>query len=310
MQPVYITDPNWLTTFPHLVAPLPDECLAGLLLRCDEANDWVGGTTLAHILRSIKPRPSKLWVDTPNLITSSVLNLSELAQLLAIPTSVLLSTTYGVELNRISVSYFARYKDLAPSYVFHLCPECLRHDRLLRRVLALPQIKCCLLHQVTLLKECQCGMNFRLFPRKTYPFTCHKCGLDWATLPRIPGHRENIVLGQKYWLHYEFFFSKGTPLLREHASLLINQKLMERYGAKFFPRNWWGRNEEHSNHSHIPLSVLVSALVYFDLTPQDILTYEGPLQRRYGKWRKFYYSSVMEIFANSLLINENGGNSS
>ena len=46
MQPVSITDPAWRTTFPLVVAPLAEEWLAGLLLRCDEVNRWDSGTTL------------------------------------------------------------------------------------------------------------------------------------------------------------------------------------------------------------------------------------------------------------------------
>jgi hypothetical protein len=53
MQPVYITDPAWRTTFQHLVAPLPNEWLLGLLLRCDEVNDWNSGTTFTLFRHSI-----------------------------------------------------------------------------------------------------------------------------------------------------------------------------------------------------------------------------------------------------------------
>jgi hypothetical protein len=54
MQTIYISDPEWQETFPHRVAPLPDEWLPGLLLRCDEVNDWDSGKTLMHLRRSTK----------------------------------------------------------------------------------------------------------------------------------------------------------------------------------------------------------------------------------------------------------------
>jgi hypothetical protein len=49
MRDIHIADPAWRTTFPHLVAPLPHEWLAGVLLRCDERNCWGSGTTLGHV---------------------------------------------------------------------------------------------------------------------------------------------------------------------------------------------------------------------------------------------------------------------
>jgi len=52
MEPIYISDPAWQTTFPHLVAPLDDEWLAGLLLRCDEVNGWDSGETVSSLLRA------------------------------------------------------------------------------------------------------------------------------------------------------------------------------------------------------------------------------------------------------------------
>ena len=52
MQTLSLGDPHWFTTFPRRVAPLPDEWLAGLLLRCDETNHWESGETFRYLLRS------------------------------------------------------------------------------------------------------------------------------------------------------------------------------------------------------------------------------------------------------------------
>ena len=46
MPTIYISDPEWQETFPHWVAPLQDEWLAGLLLRCDEVNDCFNHCTI------------------------------------------------------------------------------------------------------------------------------------------------------------------------------------------------------------------------------------------------------------------------
>ncbi len=54
MHAIHISDPAWRTTFPHLVAPLPNEWIAGVLLRCDERNFWGSGTALGHVLRKGK----------------------------------------------------------------------------------------------------------------------------------------------------------------------------------------------------------------------------------------------------------------
>src|SRR5712692_4669670 len=104
MQTIYIDDPAWQTTFQHLVAPQHDEWLPGLLLRCDEVNHWESRATLAHLLRLGPEKFHRCWrTGTPNLIVipHSSLNLDYLDQLLAIPASALLATTYHAELARI-----------------------------------------------------------------------------------------------------------------------------------------------------------------------------------------------------------------
>jgi hypothetical protein len=104
MQSIPISDPAWLTTFPHRVAPLPDEWLAGLLLRSDEVNHWESRTTLTHLLAPGPEKFHRCWrTETPNLIViqSSALHLDSLAQLLALPTNMLIATTYHMELARL-----------------------------------------------------------------------------------------------------------------------------------------------------------------------------------------------------------------
>jgi len=99
MQRVHISDDAWMMTFPHRVAPLPDEWLPGLLLRCDEVNQWDSGTTLAH-LRRMHARKS-YWLRANNFITLPVEILNDLAEWLGGSLKALLATTYQVELARI-----------------------------------------------------------------------------------------------------------------------------------------------------------------------------------------------------------------
>jgi hypothetical protein len=98
MQQVQIADLAWLTTFPHRVMPQDDEWLAGLLLRCDEANHWECRTTLAHFFRSSKGKPLNGTLDFV-LVASWMLEALE--QRLMIPRRMLLATTYHAELARL-----------------------------------------------------------------------------------------------------------------------------------------------------------------------------------------------------------------
>ncbi len=76
MHHIPLADPAWRTTFPHLVAPLPNEWIAGLLLRCDEANFWGSGTTLGHILR---PESKRTAMNELSSIVPTVIDLEALA---------------------------------------------------------------------------------------------------------------------------------------------------------------------------------------------------------------------------------------
>ncbi len=222
MQSVTLDDPVWRTTFPHRVMPLTDEWLPGLLLRCDETNHWTSRTTFDYVLSSGKGRFDKTWrAGKPYLDFPASFYLDYLAELLAIPKSELLATTYQVELSRL-------YEIIAPHPVFvgrfspfHLCPICVTEARLLRRILILPHITLCPQHQVILLKQCQCGAPLRPFHRQALPFTCHVCGVDWADLPRIQASGERLVLEQKIVSWYEFLFYHGVSLTRRHLMQFI-----------------------------------------------------------------------------------------
>ncbi len=93
--------PNWLSSFPHVVEPYPDEWFAGLLLRCDEMNHRESGTTFRYLLRSTTHPgfgPGSSFVVIPEAM------LHYLAQRLTLSVECLLATTYASSLARLYVT--------------------------------------------------------------------------------------------------------------------------------------------------------------------------------------------------------------
>ena len=274
MHAIYLDDPTWPTTFPHLVEPGHDEWLPGLLLRCDEVNGWESGTTLAELLRSsgryfLKGKPS--WTVVP----SSVLKL--LSQVLAVPMSTLVATTYHSDLARLYDTSSPHPTFLSRSFPFHLCPNCIGEKRVLRRILALPSITCCPFHQTQLVKICQCGMMLQPFHREALPFTCHKCSLDWANLPRLSADPECLALERKFLSHYEFFFATGTPTLLAKALHLVRERVKRGKTPWVKCPDGSTKYVECYDGKRVSLGSLVELLVSLDLSPYDIVIYEGIL---------------------------------
>src|SRR5260221_880735 len=116
MQRVSIDDPAWQNTFPNPIAPLDDEWLGGLLLRCDEVNHWECGATVTYVFGI------RIAHQVPRLIVSKSSDLQYLAQLLAIPEHVLLATTFQVELMRIFDTPNPLPKYLGRSIWHQICP--------------------------------------------------------------------------------------------------------------------------------------------------------------------------------------------
>jgi len=261
MEGLLLNELAWDATFPHRVAPLSDEWLAGLLLRCDEVNHWGSRTTLTHVLH---PGPEKFhrgWrTTTSNLVVlqPSSFNLEYLAQHLGVSPDVLLATTYHLELARLHPKF------LSETSPFRLCPQCIAEARLLRRTLALPQITSCLQHAILLQKQCQCRTPLQLFHRKTRPFTCHICGRDWAELPRIEALPPKRAWEQSLLTWYEFFFSRGTPLLLQAALRLMTGSMRKR----------------------LSLSDLVVLLVQRGRSTQDVLSWMDRMDRLKAKSKR------------------------
>jgi TniQ protein len=274
LEPIYPYDSAWLRTFPHRVAPQPGEWFPGLLLRCDEVNHWGSGTTQTHLLRSISSYPLRgkpSWIVVP----MSVLEL--LAQLLAIPLSILVATTYKDELARLYNTTSPHVTYLNRSFPFHLCPDCIAEKRLLRRIFALPHITCCPFHHLRLVKTCQCGTMLQMFHRHTLPFACHKCSLDWTNVSHISADPERIALEQHFLSLYEFFFTKGTPIILAKALQLIRESAKRKKTPWVRCPDGGTKYVECYDAKRVSLGALVELLVSLDFTFHDIMVYEGML---------------------------------
>lgn len=145
MQAVSISDSAWPVTFPHLVTPLYDEWFAGLLLRCDEVNHWLSGTTVTMLRQASSPTKP---IQLPHLSVPTQNQITCIAAWLALPVQTVRDTTYLQELARFYGVLHPVPKDLGPSPTFRICPECLREKRLLKRTLALPYVWFCPWHLV------------------------------------------------------------------------------------------------------------------------------------------------------------------
>jgi len=152
---VHLAQPAWHLTVPHRVAPLPDEWLPGVLLRCDEANHWGSATTFSQILHPHHELSHQKGLpDMSHLVVPSTLRLDYLAELLAVSLPAIVATTYQPELVRIFGSSPSPSQHLGLSHSFRLCPACIAQRRMLWRTLVLLNITCCLEHQVMLQERC------------------------------------------------------------------------------------------------------------------------------------------------------------
>jgi hypothetical protein len=124
MQTLPLGDPAWFTTFPHRVSPIADEWLPGLLLRCDEANDWNSGTTFRYLREQAQ---LERLGSGPQLIVMPATLLEQLVQRLLIPKKSLLATTYHAELARLYGSPHPHGRLFSPQCAFHVCPACVAH---------------------------------------------------------------------------------------------------------------------------------------------------------------------------------------
>lgn len=273
MDTLFLNDVGWKMTFPHLVAPLQDEWLPGLLLRCDAANHWESGMTLAHLFRSIRNSLLRGRKGKPSWIVVPLPALEYLAQVLAIPVSVLLATTYQEELFHLYAPSGPHEAQLSRANPPRFCPACIAESRLIRRVFILPHIHSCPYHEVTLVSTCKCGVTLQLFsqPFSRYgqPFLCSDCGWEWAQLPLLPAQPERFHLEQKVLSCYEIFLTRGTPQLLAHALQLIREKLKREKIIQVRLLDGKIKPVEHYELTKASLGYLVDLMVSLDLSIQN-----------------------------------------
>lgn len=176
-------EPEWLTTFPHVVTPLRDEWLPGLMLRCDVANGWSSGKTAQDVSRM---STGCRTLARPALhIVAPTFDLPLLAVALGIPLQALEATTFKVALRQLYPAASLHTRLLGPIPAFRVCPACVAERSYVSRTLALPHIESCLHHSVLLQGVCRCGNPLQLFAPERSPFTCSTCSLPWGALPQV-----------------------------------------------------------------------------------------------------------------------------
>jgi hypothetical protein len=144
-------------------------------------------------------------------------------------------------------------------------------QRLLRRILVLSQIECCPQHHIRLVNRCECGESQHLFRRKTSPFTCCKCGLDWAQFPCISVPQEHIELEQQCLLYYEFFFSKCTNVTLKNIFRLVLDQLESKKQGGFQLFDRANQFRVRMYQKKVSLGYLVHALLNLGIPLQDLI---------------------------------------
>jgi hypothetical protein len=288
MMPIVLGDLAWQTTFPHQVAPLPDEWLTGLLLRCDEVNHWESGETFRYLLHSTD-HPG-FGPDASLLVVPFSL-LECLAQFLMVSPKRLLATTYSAELARLypsdephpkfllgpqyhSEKRLRRFRrgqrELSRKRPIHLCPVCVAQTRMIKRTEALPHLHYCPIHHVAFQGRCSCGTPLSFFSRGTPPFACSGCGLDWGEFPHISISPDRLKLEHDLYALYEFFLLQGTDELKGAALRLARHQIKkhESLQSKLSGRRIMLRSIPILDH--LSLGYIVDILVSVGISPKDI----------------------------------------
>lgn len=178
-----IADPRWCELFPHIVRPRieDDESLLGLVLRCDDANGWPGGTTAFYCRREIAKNGGRLNIAGAYIVATCI-GLKRLARGLGVDVADVERTTFLPELRRLHPHSRPDAFQLRPTPSFRVCPQCIREDKLLTRSLLLPYIGLCPRHDEVFVYTCRCGAPLEPFRRLSVPFACPYCGCAWADL--------------------------------------------------------------------------------------------------------------------------------
>jgi hypothetical protein len=267
-------DPRWRSTVPHLVTPLGDEWLVGLVLRCDLANGWPAGTTARGLRRS----PTSLNILDKTLgafATGRALDLSRLAERLALPLTALRGATFEAGLEKLRASGQPTPRRLTLARPFRVCPACIAERRFVARGHVLPLVYSCREHGLWLESTCRCGARLRPF-HKAAPFTCPVCSAGWWELPIRSADDATVALDARLSRLYRFFLERGTADSIRHAMQAVLAEMAGR-GLKrlppipreaALPSTLW-------DQASVSLTRVVGALAALGLPPEAV----GPPRR-------------------------------
>ncbi len=229
---------------------------------------------MAYLFTSLKEYRSK---GRPNWVIAPTVALELLARLLSLPISALLATTYQLELANLYNTLYPHATFLNRSFPLRLCPDCITEKRLIKRALLLPYITSCPYHHVVLMEVCRCGTLLQLFQKRSLPFTCQRCRLDWGELPRFTSKPERIALEQRLMSYYTFFFDNARQIIIAKAQQLVRDVMKKRKidHLRCFDGNY--RYVECYDAKRMSLGFLVELLVSLDLSPDDIMAYKGSI---------------------------------
>lgn len=260
---------QWLTTVPHVVTPLADEWLVGLLLRCELANGWSAGTLGRRLHRS----PTSLDLLDKTLgtfATARALDLLRLAALLAVPLGSLQQTTFETGLMRLRASGQARPRRVAIARPFRVCPVCIADQRLIALDHILPLMETCLEHGTRLEHVCRCGARLRPF-QGAEPFTCPVCALGWWELPTHTAEDNTVALDARLLRLFHHFLDFGTADSIGYAMQAVVDEMAKRGlkrlppipRAAALPSTIWYQ-------ASVSLTRVVGALVALGLPPEAV----------------------------------------
>ena len=264
---ISLVDIRWFQSFPLVVRPCTDEWFVGLLLRCDEANLWESGGTLAHVLQSAERTKQKKGA---NLVVPDVRVIGQLAECLALSTEQVLATTFYKELARCYGTGSPHAAQLNRVLPVRMCPDCVRSTRLLMRSLVLTHLHFCPFHHVALISSCQCGAHLKLFGADAPPFVCSECKMHWGSLPSPLARPEQMRQEQKVWSFYNFFLKQGTPQILAKVVQSLRHKMKEEKIKQTKLLDGTVMRLEHYELRRHSLSYLVNVLVSLDIELLEI----------------------------------------
>lgn len=258
----------WRRSLPRITDPLPDEALAGLLLRAEDLSHLVaGGASLRH-----RKYHSAALLDA-QLVTGRCIDLELFCEAMGeLPLEQVLATTLRPTLSWQFAEGIAR----GPS-LFHaaqrVCPDCARERHLLL-VAAVVRMSACPRHGLAFVRSCECGQEIALF-RRQRPFHCHACGKDYARLRRIPASADQIARARR-----------ADHVLRQLLALSPRLRRMGLEGVRLALAHLiWrrgGRPEliEHVFRRHaLPIDLVVDTLLELNRDARSLLRADDESRR-------------------------------